>query len=459
MQLIDNFSQARVTRESVITIGAFDGVHRGHQYLIRNLVREARLTKRLAGLITFHPHPSVVLSPGNPTKYITTPGEKAALLEKLDLDIVAILPFDEEMAQTPAEEFMSMVCRHLNLRELWVGADFALGHNREGDVDALKRMGRKMGFAVHVVEPLYYGDEVISSTRIRRLLARGEVREAAQLLGRYYSLAGEVVKGESRGKLLGFPTANLEVRPERAIPADGVYVVYARLGKERYRGVTNVGVRPSFDGGKRIVETHILDFEGDIYGCDLVVEFVERIRPEKRFPSVDALVSQIKADIAQARRILAAEAARGGIEHMLKPTYTLSSRRYEEIEHTADRAIKAYGKTLEELFANAAYGMFAIMANPEEVPTEITREVKVEASDIESLLVEWLNELLFLQETEGELYREFEMEEITDTRLKARVKGGKGYATKAKVKAATYHDLEIKKVGKRGYEAIVVFDT
>ncbi|HDN80483.1 MAG: hypothetical protein DRI61_02740 [Chloroflexi bacterium] len=458
MQLIDKFSQAHVTAESLITIGAFDGVHRGHQYLIRNLVHEAHNMGFLAGLITFHPHPSVVLNPSNPTKYITTPGEKAALLEKLDLDIVAILPFDEEMARMPAKDFMALVCKHLNLRELWVGADFALGYKREGDVQALREIGRQLGFSVHVVEPLYYEGEIISSTRIRRLLEEGDVRKAAQLLGRYYSLAGEVVRGEGRGKALGFPTANLEVRPERAIPADSVYVTYVRLGEKRFRGVTNVGVRPTFDGGKRLVETYILDFDADLYGCDLVVEFVERLRPERKFASIEALKAQIKNDVAQARRILAAEASAGGIENMLGPVYTPSTRRFEEIDHTADRAIKVYGATLEDIFANAAYGMFSIMAELEDVKPEVTREVEVNAYDIESLLVEWLNELLFLHETEGELYRDFEVYHLDENTVKARVRGGKGHPTRAKVKAATYHDLELKNLGK-GYEAIIVFDT
>ena len=458
MQLIDRFSQARVTTESLVTIGSFDGVHRGHQYLIRNLVEEAHNSDRLACLITFHPHPSVVLNPSNPTKYLTTPGEKAALLEKLNLDIVAILPFDEEMAKTSAEEFMGLVCRHLNLKELWVGADFALGYKREGDVETLRRIGRRMGYTVRVVEPLYYGGEVISSTRIRRLLAQGDVREAAQLLGRYYSLAGEVVKGEGRGRIIGFPTANLEVRPERAVPADGVYVTYVRLGERRLRGVTNVGIRPTFDGGKRLVETYILDFEGNLYGCDLVVEFVERLRPEEKFPSVEALKAQIRADIAQARRILARETSAGGIEKMLGPVYTPSQKRFEELEHTADRAIKVYGATLKDVFANAAYGMFSIMADLEEVPARVTREVEVSAYDVESLLVEWLNELLYQHETHGELYRDFEILHLDETSIRARVRGDKGEPTRAKVKAATYHDLEIKNVGK-GYEAVVVFDT
>lgn len=307
MQIIDDLFQIHLDKGTILTIGTFDGVHRGHQYLIGQLLQKARRTDRLAGLITFHPHPSAVLSPGNPTRYLTTPGDKVALLERLGLDIVAILPFNREMAQTSARHFIETVSRQLRMAELWVGKDFALGYGREGTPDVLRVLGQEMGFSVETITPVVWKGEIISSTRIRSLLFRGQVREAAELLGRYPSLAGEVVRGAQRGRCLGFPTANLEVRAERAIPANGIYAVYAVLGEERYRGVANVGVRPSFDNGERTVETYILDFEADIYGCDLVVEFVQRLRPEKRFTDIKKLIAQIERDIVEARRILAAE--------------------------------------------------------------------------------------------------------------------------------------------------------
>ena len=307
MQIIDDLSQVDLDKDTILTIGAFDGVHRGHQYLVRQLLQKARKTHRLAGLITFHPHPSAVLSPRNPTRYLTTPGEKAALLERLGLDILAILPFNKEMAQTLARDFIEVVSRQLRMRELWVGKDFALGYGREGTPDVLRALGQEMGFSIETITPLIWKGEIISSTRIRSLLFRGQVRKAAELLGRYPSLAGEVVRGAQRGRCLGFPTANLEVRAERAIPANGIYAVYTVLGKERYQGVANVGVRPSFDNGERTVEIYILDFEANIYGYDLVVEFVQRLRPEKRFTDIKDLTAQIEKDIVQARRILAAE--------------------------------------------------------------------------------------------------------------------------------------------------------
>jgi riboflavin kinase/FMN adenylyltransferase len=307
MLIIDDLSQVHLNHDTILTIGAFDGVHRGHQYLIGQLLRTARQTHRLAGLITFHPHPNAVISPRNPTRYITTPGEKAALLERLGLDIMAILPFNRELAQTLARQFIEMVSRQLRMTELWVGKDFALGRGREGTPDVLRALGQEMGFSIETINPLIWKGDIISSTRIRALLFKGQVREAAELLGRYPSLAGEVVRGAQRGRCLGFPTANLEVRAERAVPANGIYAVYAVLGEERYQGVTNVGIRPSFDNGERTVETYILDFEADIYGCDLVIEFVQRLRPEKRFTDVKDLITQIERDIVGARRILAAE--------------------------------------------------------------------------------------------------------------------------------------------------------
>ena len=226
MQIIDDLSQVHLDHDTILTIGAFDGVHRGHQYLIGQLLQQARRTHRLAGLITFHPHPSAVISPRNPTRYIVTPGEKAALLERLGLDIMAILPFNRELAQTLARQFIEMVSRQLRMTELWVGKDFALGYGREGTTDVLRALGQEMGFSVETIPPLVWKGEVVSSTRIRSLLFRGQVREAAELLGRYPSLAGEVVRGAQRGRCLGFPTTNLEVRAERAVPANGVYAVY-----------------------------------------------------------------------------------------------------------------------------------------------------------------------------------------------------------------------------------------
>jgi riboflavin kinase/FMN adenylyltransferase len=258
-------------------------------------------------LVTFYPRPQAVLAPHLPIHYLTMPAEKITLLESLGLDLTAILPFTRETARTSAAQFAEGLVNHLKMRQLWVGPDFTLGRDREGDIPMLRRLGQAIGFEVQVVEPFVRDGEVVSSTRIRHLLAMGQIRQATIQLGRYPSLTGQVVQGAQRGRLLGFPTANLSVTPERVIPADGVYACFVWVDGERRLAVTNIGVRPSFAGVERIVETHLLDFRGDLYGLDLRMEFVERLRPEKRFENLDDLVTQIRADAIQAAKLLAQE--------------------------------------------------------------------------------------------------------------------------------------------------------
>jgi riboflavin kinase/FMN adenylyltransferase len=456
MEVIDDLAKVGLRRETILTIGAFDGVHRGHQALIAPVVTRARATGRLSGVITFHPHPAVVLAPHRAPPYLTTPGEKVALLERLGVDLVVLLTFDEEMATTPARDFVETVSWRLRMQELWVGADFALGRNRQGDVETLRQLGRELGYDVHVVEPLVLDGQVVSSSRIRRLLLEGEGADAARLLGRYPRLSGEVVEGVRRGHTLGFPTANLEVRPERAVPANGVYAVYALLGSERYPAVANVGVRPTFDNGQRTVETYILDFEGDIYGCDLVVEFVARLRTERRFESVEDLIEQIGKDTEMARSILedrdlpgdAGAGAEGPCPY-----------RYREVEHTADRALSVWGRTLPDLYVGAAQGMYSLMGDLDREGRAATewRPVSLEGLDRESLLVDWLNELLFLAESEDLLLVEFEIEALTETTLEGRVGGVPAEETVADIKAATYHQLEVKEQ-EGGWSTLITFD-
>ena len=470
MDVIDNLAKASLRQETVLTIGAFDGVHRGHQLLIGRMVERARATDRLAVVVTFHPHPAAVLAPERAPRCLTTPGEKAALLERLGVDLVVFLRFDRQMAATPAHEFMATIARHLRLRELWVGPDFALGRNREGDVPRLQELGQELGYEVHVVEPVVGEEGVISSSRIRALLGEGRVEEAAQLLDRYPSLSGEVVIGARRGRRLGFPTANLEVRPERAVPADGVYAVFAVLGAERYPAVANVGVRPSFDNGHRTVETHILDFDQDIYGCDLVVEFVARLRDERRFADIDDLVVQIGRDSEAARRILDTQ---GQAASSQGSSDVACSHRYREIEHTADRALWVWGSDLPDLFAGAARGMYSLMTDLDGLVATDWREVRLEALDRETLLVGWLNELLFLTEMERLLFVDYRIGSLTEAAsagsagaasaesagaaLVARVGGVSIPVTKASIKAATFHNLEIVQA-ESGWSTQITFD-
>lgn len=307
MQVIDNLSHANLNGPSCVTVGSYDGVHIGHQHLLRQMKETADQLGYHTTLVTFYPRPQAVLAPHLPIRYLTTPAEKITLLDALGLDLTAILPFTSETARTPAAKFVEDLVAHLIMRQLWVGPDFALGRKREGDLSTLQQLGQTMGFEVQVIEPLTQEGQVVSSTRIRHLLALGEIRQASALLGRYPSLTGQIVQGAQRGRLLGFPTANLAVPPERAIPADGVYACFVWMNQQRHRAVTNVGIRPSFAGSERTVETHLLTFSGDLYGLDLRMEFVERLRAEKRFENFDELVTQIQADIDQAAALLAQE--------------------------------------------------------------------------------------------------------------------------------------------------------
>jgi len=290
-----------------VTIGVFDGVHRGHQALLRDFVAEARQHGAPAVVVTFYPHPAEVLGNHRAPFYLTTPEEKAAYIAALGVDVLVTHPFNREIAQRSARAFMEDLHAHLGLRRLWVGYDFALGRNREGDIPALRALGKVLGYTVHVVEPYRLDGDVVSSTRIRQALAAGDVALAARLLGRRYIVPGEVVRGDGRGRQIGFPTANLAVWPKRMVPATGVYACYADVDGHKYPAVVNIGVRPTFEQQPAAprLEAHLLDFHGDLYGKTLPVEFVARLREERRFPSPEALAAQIQRDIAAARAVLA----------------------------------------------------------------------------------------------------------------------------------------------------------
>ncbi|NPA93159.1 MAG: bifunctional riboflavin kinase/FAD synthetase [Chloroflexi bacterium] len=294
-------------RDTWVTIGVFDGVHLGHQALLRDFVAEARQHNAQAVVVTFYPHPAEVLGGLKAPLYLTSPEEKADLIAALGVDVLITHPFDREIAQRSAEEFMADLHTHLGLRRLWVGYDFALGRNREGDIPTLRRLGERFRYTLHVVEAYRLDGEIVSSTRIRQALAEGDVTRAERFLGRRYAVRGKVVQGDGRGRSLGFPTANLDIWPKRMLPAAGVYACYAQVEGQTYPAVVNIGVRPTFEDAPvpPRVEAHLLDFSGDLYGKELVLEFVVRLRAERRFPSPQALVDQIRRDIAAARAHLA----------------------------------------------------------------------------------------------------------------------------------------------------------
>jgi riboflavin kinase/FMN adenylyltransferase len=305
MQHITSLDNVNLTRPSVVTIGSFDGVHRGHQYLVKRLVENAHETGHLPVIFTFYPHPRTVLGDVGPGFYLTLPDDKARLFTQMGVELVITQPFTEEFRRIRAAYFVDQLLIHLSMRALWVGEDFALGYQREGDVDFLRQQGQEKGFTLKVVDLMDAGDERVSSSRIREELACGHVAEAARLLGRKYSICGEVVPGDGRGRILGFPTANLSILPELCLPSQGVYTAWADVGDSRCTAVVNIGVRPTFEGSReQTVEAHLLDYSGSLYGMNVCLHFITRLRDERKFASVDALTTQIRADIAQAKQII-----------------------------------------------------------------------------------------------------------------------------------------------------------
>jgi riboflavin kinase/FMN adenylyltransferase len=292
-----------------LSVGVYDGVHLGHCTILEPMAAGAHAAGSPAVVLTFDPHPAVVLNGPREGFLLTSPAERAERLAELGVDVLVTFPFNREAAATPARAFVETLQAHLGLRQLWVGEGFALGHNREGDIPTLAEYGRELGFSVNAVRPLEMGGAPVSSTRIRGHLAAGEVEAANALLGRAYSLRGTVAPGDGRGRTIGIPTANLSVTAERAVPANGVYAGRARLGGESHPAVTNIGVRPTFEQAtpRRTVETHLLDFEGDLYGREVELSFAARLRGEQKFDGVEALVTQIHADIERAREVVGEE--------------------------------------------------------------------------------------------------------------------------------------------------------
>ncbi len=304
MKHVDSL-QAVSLHNSWLTIGVFDGVHRGHQQIIQSLTAGAHRASAPAVVVTFWPHPASVLG-GGEVKCLTTPGERADLLSGLGVDVVITLTFDKALANTSARDFVSQLQGRLDFHHLLIGYDFALGKGREGNAARLVDIGRKMDYAVEVIPAVSDESGVISSTEIRKLVATGDIAEAANLMGHPFSLHGSVVHGDSRGHGLGFPTANIEHPAGKILPSNGVYACRAWIDGSSHAAAVNVGIRPQFhaDARKPLVEAHILDFEREFYGQDLRLEFVARLRNEARFASVEALVQQMHEDVRQTRELL-----------------------------------------------------------------------------------------------------------------------------------------------------------
>ena len=298
---VDHLTEIQRQEPTYLAIGAFDGVHLGHQAVLRQMVARARTDGVRTAVLTFFPHPVRFLRHATGPYYLMTLADRVQFLASLGLDLIITHPFNDEIRQTRAADFVDQLIRYLDMRQLW-GGDFALGYQREGDVPFLRHLGAERGFTVELVQSMVAvsGDRV-SSSRVRHGLLAGDVADAAACLGRPFHVCGEVVYGDQRGRTIGFPTANLGVWEELLLPGNGVYATYAWVGERRYLAATNVGIRPTVNGGNVTVEAHLLDFAGDLYGQTLRLEFISRIRPEKRFGSLPELQAQIQADVIAIR--------------------------------------------------------------------------------------------------------------------------------------------------------------
>jgi len=292
-------------RATMISIGVFDGVHTGHQELLKRLVQKSRASQCLSVVITFRQHPQRLFSPNDPFSLIQPLEDRIELIRSLGADLVLTLDFDSELAGLDARAFTALLQRHLNMQGLVLGWDFAMGRSRQGSLQTLEELGKRFGFCTEVVGAVTLDGEIVSSTAVRGALAAGDMRKANAMLGRPFSLREKVVAGSGRGRELGFATANLETDSSQALPADGVYAAQTSIADIKYDAAVFIGRRPTFGGLERIVEVHLLDFTGDIYGTELKVDIMERVRGEQKFESVGALKIQIAQDVKLIRERLA----------------------------------------------------------------------------------------------------------------------------------------------------------
>ena len=304
MQLLHELPAQPPSQSALLTIGVFDGVHLGHRHLLERLRETAARENAASAVLTFTNHPRTVIRPGDCVQYITTVEDRLELLRREGVDLVLPLTFDVELSRLKADEFVDLLLERLNMGGLVMGSSFAMGHQRGGTPPVLAEMGRDKGFSTTVVEPASSQGEEVSSTAIRDAVSRGDVGRASRLLGRPFALRGVVVRGQARGRSLGFPTANLNLPWSQIVPGNGIYAARAIVEGAARPAAVSIGVRPTFDDGERVVEVHILDFGGDLYGSELAVEFVERLRDELRFDSVEELVAQMNDDVEQTRQVL-----------------------------------------------------------------------------------------------------------------------------------------------------------
>ncbi len=314
MRLFHGTDNAEIQRPTVLTLGVFDGLHLGHQLIIRTVVERARETGAIPTVITFDPHPRAVLHPESAPPLLQTLDQKVEGFGVLGVEQTIVIRFDEEFSQTRAKDFLADVVKdRLHAKEVYLGRGFAFGHNREGNIELLRRVSQELGFFADEVPEVQFRSQRVSSSKVRQLLAEGKVNLARRLLGRPYGVEGRVERGAERGARLGFPTANLHPR-NRVIPRNGVYVTGTLVDGQWHRSVTNVGVRPTFEpDAEPSVETFVMDWAGDLYGDVVRVRFLYRLRDERKFASIEELRAQIEQDVKRAQSYF----ARSGTQHML----------------------------------------------------------------------------------------------------------------------------------------------
>lgn len=308
MEIFRDIANVKRLENAVLTVGTFDGLHLGHQFIVEKLKNRAEFLNAQTTLVTFNPHPQIVLkSPDKPDlKILTTVDEKIEILRTFDIDRLLVIEFTHEFSKTTPVEFVKKVLYEtVGFKEMVTGHDHAFGKDRQGDFETLKKLAQELEFSVTELGPFKIEEDLVSSTKIRTLLLGGDIKSANKLLGRNYFVNGKIVGGEGRGRDLNFPTANIELDSrDKLIPGDGVYAVYAFLGSKKVAGMMNIGVRPTFVSGARVMEVNLFDFHETIYGKKMKIEFVERIRDEKKFAGPDELVAQLKKDQEKSLNIL-----------------------------------------------------------------------------------------------------------------------------------------------------------
>ena len=307
MQVAFQLREIEKNRNSVVTVGSFDGVHRAHQEIIRQVVARAQARRGRSAVVTFEPHPSeVVRGKMGPVQLLTSPEERQRLVEPFGVDLFFVIPFDYDFSRQSSREFyVKYLVEGIGVSEVVEGYDHHFGRDREGSVEDLVKLGKEFEFSITAVKPVYAGDVAVNSSRIRQHLLEGNVEQAMVLLGRPYMLDGTVVRGDARGRELGYPTANMRLKSARKlVPKNGIYFVQVgSLGSEKF-GMASVGVRPTFYAdGVRVVEVNILDFSDDIYGQDIDIHFLKRLRDELRFESAEALIQQMHKDKESSRQL------------------------------------------------------------------------------------------------------------------------------------------------------------